>query len=300
MFSGKKQHNVQTQHPQKRVPIGNARYYCGTGRIIIPSSVDDRDDYVEKCFRTSSVTIMNRENLDIMHNVDVDSEVLERLKFPEDSDSLGSSVLWVNIPIYNKAVIVARLNNPDEIPSISENEFSLIREGKKGTVSIVGSGKRGEILINVTGVDQDSGKFIINVGNQDESGELKLNVRGYIDVIASGSISTKSFVSDRRSVKDVDEGKETYSDMTYEKIESRVQETTSGHKIEKDSYEIGDGSVTAAIAEETESMFNSILDELAKTTVTTAIGPSPLLNAAQLVALKKNTSKIFSKYLKIQ
>jgi len=286
--------------PQKRVGISNTRYYCGTGRVIIPSNVEDRDAFVESCYRTTSVSIMGRGNLDIMHNVDVDSEVMERLKFPETSDTLGSSVFWVNVPVYNKAVIVSKLNNPEEIPLISENEFSFIREGKKGVVSIVGTGKRGEILINVTGFERESGKLLINVGNALDQGEFKVTVSGSFDLNVSDAISTKSFVSDRRVVKDAIENIETFSDMTFETIESRIKEGTSGYKIEEESFEMGDATVTATIAEETEAMFHSILDELGKTTVTTSIGPSPLLNAAQLLALKTNTTKIFSKYLKIQ
>lgn len=299
-FAGVKKHNPSTDHPQKVVGIGNRRNACGTGRVIIPSNTEDRDSYVEKCFRTTTLSILNRESLDIMHNVDVDPEILERITFPVDSDTLGSSVFWINVPIYNKAVIIAKLNNPDEIPSVGEKEFIFMRDGEKGTVSIIGSGKKGELLINVTGKDSGYGKFTVSIGNPDGTGSFDLNINGTFNISTSGAISTRSYELDRRSVKSVDEEKETYSEITYDKVETRLKEGTSGHKIEEDSYEIGKGDSTASLAEEVEKMFHDILDELAKSQVTTALGPSPLLNIAQLQALKANTKNIFSKYLKIQ
>lgn len=281
----------------------NPREYCGVGRVILPKTPDggevDREKYIKRCMDTATVSIINRVHLDIVHDVPVDPDVLQRIRFPKDSNELGSSIVWVNIPIYNRPIVIALLNTNDDMSNIEEGSFKIFRGSGPTSVGISGTVRKGNINISAISGTGSGGVLNITVSNTGNEAQMNVNVSGYINI---NSRSTTVSVSENLKVEaeDPDTKKLTTYEISGTKVEARVKEGKSGHKIEEESYEIGDASVTAAIAEETEALFHSILDELSKTTVTTAIGPSPLLNAAQLLALKADTTKIFSKYLKIQ
>jgi hypothetical protein len=280
------------------------RETVGIGRIIIPAK-QDREVFLTHCYQTTTVSFISRENGgDIVHDVDIDPEVLSRIEFPENSDRLGSTVVWVNIPVFNRPMIVALLNNKDSMSLLDEGQFNFLRSYKGTTVSISGRARSGNLTINVSssqnGSDLRNGKMNIYVSNKDNTAQLDVKINGslILDAIKGEQTFTESH---EVVVSDFTVGsKKTNFKIENEQIESRIKEGTSGYKYDEESFELGDASKTAAFAEELESMFHGILDELAKTQVTTAIGPSPLLNVAQLQALKKDTTKFFSKYLKIQ
>jgi hypothetical protein len=97
-----------------------------------------------------------------------------------------------------------------------------------------------------------------------------------------------------------EEQKKTFRKVTNEEVEERIQEDTSGHKFNAEGYEIGDASSTAVMAEALETFLHDLIDQVSQSTVTTSLGTQPLLNAAQIAALKSKTTNFFSEYLKIQ
>lgn len=280
------------------------RETVGIGRVILPAK-QDREKFLTHCYQTCTISYISRENGgDIVHDVDIDPNILQDIEFPEDSDKLGSTVVWLNIPIFNRPIIVAKLNNKDDMSQFDEGQFRIFRSFNGTSVGVIGRAKSGQLSINIhsdkKGEFQKNGKMKINVSNIDGTAELDITVFGDISI---GAKNIKQTYSESYEIQVTDNKvgtKSTNLKITNKSIESRVEESTSGYKYTKDDFILGDGSSTMPIAEEIEKLFHNILDELAKSQVTTAIGPSPLLNIAQLQALKKNTTKIFSKYLKIQ
>lgn len=270
----------------------------GIARVILRTS-SDRANFIKHCYQTSTISIVARENFDVVHEVDVDPEVLQRIIFPQE-DELGSTVVWVNIPHYNRPVIVAILNNKNEMSHFEEGEFAFRRDGEDGSVSIQGIARGAQINISAQSTTKRGGSVRINIGNSANEGKLEIALSGslLLDAISSTS-NFRDF--EETNVWDGEAGsKKTFRKVTNDQVEERIKEGTSGHKFDEEVYVIGDGSMTAVIAEELEKFQHSVIDELAKSTTTTSLGTMPLLNAAQITALKQSTEAQYSRYLKIQ
>lgn len=275
------------------------RDVVGIGRVIIPANMD-REDYIKQCYQTSTVSMVARENLDFAHNVEVDKTAIQNISFPVQKEEMGSTVVWVNLPFYDRPVIIAVLNTINEMTSIVEGGFSLRKDGEDGSVAIEGNSNTASITINALSTTNFGGKMKISVGNFDKTGELDVTCNGSFIL---SSISTDIISQDYHKVVVYDgeeDSTETFYKITNEEIEARINETTSGYKFDEESFEIGDASSTAVVAEGLETFINDFIDQVAQSTVTTSLGTQPLLNATQITALKQNTSDFFSEYLKLQ
>jgi hypothetical protein len=286
-------------HGLKR-KTGFERKSAGIARVILPSGVD-RDVYVKKCYDNSTLSILSRDSMDVNHKVEVDRSVLKEIRFPKNYKRLGSTVVWVKIPFHDKPIIVGILNSNNELTQMEENSFSFRKTGDKGTVYIEGTTtNKARIDMSVYSPTGDGGEMSIKIGNSSRTGEFNVVINGSFRI--EGVKSSQSWSESYELVlwDGNEDNPKTIETRTNEEIESRIKETTSGHKYNEEEYVIGDGESTAVMAEALEAFQHSVLDELGKSTVTTSIGTQPLLNAAQIIALKQKTTDFFSKYLKIQ
>lgn len=105
--------------------IGN----CGTGSVIIPIGVD-RDEYIKTCYKTSSITAHLGFGYGSMNSVPVDSEVLQRLEFPENENENGSTIIWVKDEVTGVPIVIGVLNSPDD--------YQTLEQGMRRTTSDVG------------------------------------------------------------------------------------------------------------------------------------------------------------------
>lgn len=278
---------------------GFERNYCGISRVIIPPKLD-RAIYIKHCYQTTSLSIIARENMDVVHDVDIDPSLLQTINFPDNEDLLGSSVVWVNIPIFNRPIIVAVLNNKGEMSQLEEGEFNFLREGEDGTVLIQGLARGAQINISATSPSGTGGAMRINVGNSNGTGTLEVTVSGelLINSITSKQIATESHEFEVNSGEDGELS--TFIKITDSEIESRVKEGTSGHKFTEAEYEVGDASESAVLANALKTFMDSLIDVIASQTTVTSLGPQPLVNAAGISAMKAQASTWISTYLKIQ
>jgi len=91
----------------KEIPSGILS--SGVGYIIIPTEVDI-DEFIEDAMRTGRVSIDGGFGHGQFHNVPIDRDALQRIKFPDDEGKHGTPVVWVNIPKHNVPVIVGFLD----------------------------------------------------------------------------------------------------------------------------------------------------------------------------------------------
>ena len=275
------------------------RQFCGVGRVIIPPK-QDRTLYIEHCYQTSTISIVGRENLDIVHDVDIDPDILQRIVFPNDSTLLGSTIVWINIPVFNRPIVISLLNNKDEMTHLEEDYFSFIRDGADGTVSITGKAKGSQIDISAHSTTGKGGSIRINVGNYNNTGKLEVVVKG--NLLTKG-ITSQTLLRDSYSLE-INNGKKgtksTFHKLDSKTIESRVQGGTSGYKVEEKVFEIGDASEKAVLANALDTFMSNLIDVIASQTVVTSLGTQPLVNAAGITAMKAQTKKWISTYLKIQ
>ena len=180
-----------------RVSAGG-RYNAGIGAIGIPTNID-RDKYIGRVFRMGRVMVHDNSGPTIYQAV-LSRAVMSQLVFPENEDELGSTVVWVNIPFTNTVVIVAVLNNSDEMELLSENEFVIERHTDESLVSIKGNGATGELFVTASGskgnihIDADgdfnlnaSGSYVKNI-----SGDSKIEIGGSETKTLVGAYNVKS------------------------------------------------------------------------------------------------------------
>ena len=272
----------------------------GISKVIIPPGMD-RALYIEHCYQCGTVSIISRVNMDIIHDVNVDTSCLGRINFPDNSEELGSTVVVVNLPIYNSPVIVGVLNASDEMPEVlEEGEFSFSKFNESGQVSISGKARGGQIDIIAQSNSDSGGRMRVNVSNKSGTAVLDVVVNGAI-MVKGTSIETKARDFHNISVTDGKEGtKRTFLDIDKDTVETRIQEGTSGHKFTEEGYEIGEATEAATLGDSLKDFTDALIDVIASQTVATSMGPQPLVNAAGITQMKQQTINFLSTYLKIE
>ena len=80
----------------------------GVGYVIVPSG-SETTEYVQRCYRTQSISISGGKGCSAMHNVRITTETLCNIKFPS-GDKLGSAVVWIRDSFTNRPVVIGTLD----------------------------------------------------------------------------------------------------------------------------------------------------------------------------------------------
>lgn len=169
-----------------KVGIPNKRYHIGICYVILPGNVD-RGTYVQNCFRKGMITVQF-ENGSYMDNIPIEIEVLQYINFPLNKGELGSALIYNNIYLHNKPIIVGRLLKGNETTNLSENEFRFERFTENSLVSISGKGSDGNLFIKVSGKTNKTGNIFIDVVNDNNEGNIKVNLQGNLQVELQSAI----------------------------------------------------------------------------------------------------------------
>lgn len=250
----KKKRSVGTQG------IGD-RLSAGIGYIILPTD-RSRQQFIVQCMNTTTVSILT-ENSEYLTNVPIDPFVLQQIEWPDEDANegvYGSVVVWVNIPVHNKPVVVATLNRRDIPSALFEGQFKLNKAFDENFVEITGDAKKGQLAVNVKG---GSGRVDVTVVNEDQTSQLNVHVKGKINVQATDDVEVKS------------------SKIIY--------------VYGKDKQQLGEGTEPLALGQTLKELFDDFIDEVGNITTSTAIGQMPILNKAQIEAFKNRTEEILSK-----
>jgi hypothetical protein len=172
-----------------RKGVSPTRSNAGIAYVIVPQDFD-REEFINNCFRNSSVSIVN-EYGERFDNVKVNTILFNYIVFPSSYKKLGSPIVWVKIPNYDIPVVVALLNR-DEVINNIEGGFSFGRKSENSFVEIKGNSEDGEIIINVDTSSSKQGKIRVYLNSQNNDGLFDIKVKGNIDVEAVGEIKVKS------------------------------------------------------------------------------------------------------------
>lgn len=244
-----------------QLPPGN-RFSGSVWYIFLPSNVD-RSQYIQNCFRTNTVTIINKNN-EILHNVRIGKIAIQFIEFPIDQKHLGSPVLVQNVLPFNYPMIVEVYDFSDEVSYLEEKAFNIQRKSDNGIVQISGKSKKGQLFINVNSDLEEGGELYINVANKNQTGKIRINVKGDIQLDSSGNLT----VNNQKKI-------------------NFNSKTTIEHNTGKEPMVLGD-TLT--------KLLEDLIGEIAKST--TAQGP--LLNASQIAAYIQQVKNIKSEKSKLE
>jgi len=217
--------------------IESGNMSCSIGYVAVPDG-EDRDKYVEDCYRTNRITMYGGMHYGYFHNVSVDIDSIQRIKFPKDNKSFGSPVLWVNIPIWNKPAIIAVFNYEDDYFALEEEcrNTSLERNGRQIDIS-----KRADdatIDIHIRGDSNVPGHLNLNIINDNKTCELNVYVTGKTTLSSTEQLTLRSdkklelIVVDKNSKKKLDLTYEDGNGLHYkDEFENEVTMDEDGIKI---------------------------------------------------------------------
>lgn len=185
----------------ERSEIWNNNVQVGLAYIVIPFGVD-RNDFVQSCYRKERVHIAV-ERGSIVKNCYVDSSVLQRIKFPDDSTKLGSQVVFVMEKFRKVPFVIATVTRNMERVISDEETINIQRSLNGGNLSIVGKGD-GTLLINLE--SSDYSKLIIHTTGENSvidvnsDGLITLNAKDDVTINSSKTI-VKNFLNDQGLVE---------------------------------------------------------------------------------------------------
>ena len=185
----------------ERSEIWNNNVQVGLAYIVVPFGVD-RNDFVQSCYRKERVHIAV-ERGSIVKNCYIDSSVLQRIKFPDDSTKLGSQVVFVMEKFRKVPFVIATVTRNMERIISDEETINIQRSLNGGNLSIVGKGD-GTLLINLE--SSDYSKLIIHVTGENSvidvnsDGLITLNAKDDVTINSSKTI-VKNFLNDQGLVE---------------------------------------------------------------------------------------------------
>ena len=185
----------------ERSEIWNNNVQVGLAYIVVPFGID-RDNFVQSCYRKERVHIAV-ERGSIVKNCYIDSSVLQRIKFPDDSTKLGSQVVFVMEKFRKVPFVIATVTRNMERVISDEETINIQRSLNGGNLSIVGKGD-GTLLINLE--SSDYSKLIIHTTGENSvidvnsDGLITLNAKDDVTINSSKTI-VKNFLNDQGLVE---------------------------------------------------------------------------------------------------
>lgn len=261
-----------------RIGTQAKRYAINIAYVVLPSNVE-REKYIQDCIRNNTVDCLT-ETGDFIKDTFVARGLMSNISFPAKVRQMGTAVILVTVPKYNQCIVIGILPKGDEIEEIKEKQFYFVSETENGIVTLSGVGSDPGMYINIESFTDSGGDLIIDISNKSNTGNLKINVKGFIEVIAENNITVSSKTQIINQV--LDENGDQKRMIT----------------INPDFILLGEGTEPVLLGNTTRDLLKDIIDAIAAITTTTALGPMPILNKAQVTLLKNNIDRILSEKVK--
>jgi len=258
------------------------QWSVGIAYIALPSDVE-REIYIRECYQNSRVSIWS-EDAGFLNRVPIDSDTINFIEFPEVLEKFGTAVVFVTEPIHKQPIIIGRLPKTDELGELKENQFKIKRKLGNKIVEISGSPEKG-VLNLIVNAESEGGSINISLVNVNDNGELSLSVAGDVKIDATGNIE---FLQKKRFyVNTVGEDGKDDSEASYE-------QTSEEHRFGGKKIIVNEGEDPMVLGNALNKILGQFIDKVAAITVTTVLGVSPILNAPDVLLLKKDLKNILS------
>lgn len=158
----------------------------GIGYIVVPTDDNEREQYINDCYRTNTVTIQGGYGCSYISNVKILNSVLQEIKFPSSSSEKGSMIFWVRENFSNRPIVIGVV--PDEYYTnlINVNQRRIVKQTEDGlTVEILQDA--GECLINVVafGNNEYPSKITLKSTSGNKDSIIRLETDGSVIVSAN-------------------------------------------------------------------------------------------------------------------
>jgi len=174
-----------------RMGVHGHDYLVGRGYVIIPPNVD-RGQYIASALRSEKLAISLENGGSIALNTYITREAIQDIVFPETSEELGSCVSYITVPPYNVRIIVGIVGDEDDSQLLQEDEFRREKKTSSGIISISGLGRRGELHLDLDGLETENGGLFIKIKNGSRSAKMRVEVLGESEIYTEGKSTISS------------------------------------------------------------------------------------------------------------
>ena len=271
----------------------------GVGFIVIPDD-NNREGYINDCYRTMSVTMNGGYGYGYISNVKILGDVLQQIKFPLKSTDRGTPVFWIRENFSNRPIIIGVIPEGNYTNLLTEGQGRYVQQVGERVVEIFEDATNGVLNISVVSDAEHPANVRIKASSGTPESVLTVESDGMVRV--SGNRVESSAREDfkvvlKNSVDDevinIEGNKEginvTAQDLTVNVDCGEINLKTS-NKLNLDS-----GKEPMVLGETLKEILEDILKAIQAMTFTTAVGPSSIpVNVADFASIQAKLKNILS------
>lgn len=277
--------------------IGSA----GVGFVVIPSDVD-REQYINDCYRTNTLTINGGKGYGYFSGVHADINVMQNIHFPTDEENRGTPVVWIKDAVSQLPVIVGVLRKQNEYYSLSENQYKLKRGTEKTDVEIFIDGNESELNITILGDKDYPANMNVKLSSENSDSIFNLNCDNEININGSKSVNVITNKKVSLLVNDKGENKmklsyELENGLNYkDEFENEIVAKDGEIDIISKKINHNEGKEPMVLGNTLADILDEMLKAIQAITVVSPVGAtSTPVNAASFAAIQGKLNTIKSK-----
>lgn len=297
----------------------------GVGFVVVPND-DKREDYINDCYRTMSVTINGGFGYGYISNVKILGNVLQQIKFPLKSTERGTPVFWVRENFTNRPIIVGVIPEGNYTNLLTEGQGRYVQQVGERVVEIFEDATNGVLNISVVSDSEHPANVRIKASSGTTESVLEVESDGIVRVSGNQieSVARQDFkmvlknavddelvtiTGDKEKVEYVDQFKtnvrlskesvdvNTEIDVNVEAKDSAINVTSKEINLKTDNkLNLDSGKEPMVLGDTLKGILNDILNAIQTMTVMTSTGPSSVpINVADFASIQAKLQTILSK-----
>ena len=287
----------------------------GIGYVVIPEGCNTAE-YIQSCYRNSSISISGGYGCTYMHNVRVTIDALNNIKFPT-SGEFGSPVVWIRDSFTNRAVVIGVLTAGGKsnltgifqqriYQEVAEQIAEIFLDAMNSRVVITALGNNNvpaEVVIKASSgnAEGDAIKLVSKDIIEAEGKRLKVLLTDNFDILINDGEKDIISIKGNPELFELKDQFGNYINFNEESVELKDQFENSvlmneeNVKISTEKFNVGEGSEQMVLGNTLLSLLEQLLDAISSLTVVTPHGPSGTpLNAAQFTQIKSKLKTMLS------
>ena len=250
----------------------------GIGYIVIPKDTNTAE-YVQRCYRNHTVSISGGYDSTYMHGVKITEEALNKIKFPDNDDGLGSAVVWLRDSFTNRAVVIGTLKTAGESNMVQGSQQRIVQETAQSVVEMFLDALNCTINVSAQGNENIPAVINLKASSGTDEGDV-VNI-----------ISKDRIVTDSRHIKvnltedfelTINNGEEDILHIAGNEEELHITDHFKNEAIFNEEnvqilttkFNVGTGKEQMVLGNTLVDLLSQLIDAILNMTVLTHVGPS--------------------------
>lgn len=287
----------------------------GIGYVVIPKDCNV-SEYIQNCYRNSSVSISGGYGCTYMHNVRITIDALNKIKFPTNQE-FGSPVVWIRDSFTNRAVVIGVLTDGGESNLTGIHQQRIYQELASQISEIFLDAINSRVIITALGNENIPSEVVIKASSGNDEGDavklvskdiiegegkrFKLLLTDNFDILINDGEKDIISIKGNSEAFELKDQFGNFLNFNKESVELKDQFDNSvllnedNVKVTTKKFNVGEGGEQMVLGNTLLSLLEQLIDAISSLTVVTHVGPSGTpLNAAQFMAIKSKLRTILS------